>query len=608
MSPAVSLKRIGSSVSYASAALALLHFGVWRYLQMASRVDQIHIDPKGIGALLKDEIIWVPPNQRDYSWKDKHVEALYDDLNLAISKHAAEYFLGTIVAIHGADGKLLVVDGQQRLATAAILLAAIRDSNDDSDNEAGARTFQSAYLLSEHYLGKKSAEPHLHLNERDRDYFFKRVLLPRGDSRRKAVQSGKAFTPGIAVAPSHRLIDKAAKIAAKRIKDIVAGFTGTNRLDKLDEWVEFLRTKAKVIWITVPDESSAYLIFETMNDRGLELSASDLIKNYLFGRAETDNLDTVKHNWSQMLGALDTVAGTEVKDYVRHFWVSRHGIVRSQDLFDAIKDDVKSPTDVLEVSSQLQINAVKYAALLNPTHSIWNRYSRPARQAVATLKMLGLKQTRPLLLAALDKLSAKEMAKLLDMAIIWSVRLLIGGIQGSGPVETSYANAAQRVSDRTYTTATQVRDEMLRVVPRDDRFLLDFAEASVTQASLARYYLAILERRSRGGKGIYYSTDEDINVTLEHVMPEAKSDSWIVAEDKYDEYTNRIGNLALLDATANSTIGSAGWDVKKPVLQAAKIRLTKEIGKSSGWGIPEIEGRQKRLAKLAIQAWPLKTK
>ncbi|MBZ5513046.1 MAG: DUF262 domain-containing HNH endonuclease family protein [Acidobacteriia bacterium] len=571
---------------------------------MAGRIDEINIHPKGIGQLLKDETIWVPPNQRDYSWKDKHVESLYDDLNLAISKHAAEYFLGTIVAIHGADGKVLVVDGQQRLATTLILLAAIRDFHDTSGDANGARLFESTYVLSQHYL-KKLPQPHLYLNERDRDYFLKRVLLPKSDARRKQAKPSKRDS-GIAVAPSHRLIDKAAKIAAKRIQTIIAGFTGTNQADKLDEWVEFLRTKAKVIWITVPDESSAYLIFETMNDRGLELSASDLIKNYLFGRAEADNLDTVKHNWSQMLGALDTVAGTEVKDYVRHFWVSRHGIVRSQELFDAIKNEVKSPTDVLETSAQLQVNAVKYAALLNPTHSTWNRYSRQARKAVATLKMLGIKQTRPLLLTALDTLTPKEMAKLLDMAIIWSVRLLIGGIQGSGPVEAAYANAAQNVSNKTYTTAAQVKDEMMRVVPKDDRFLLDFTEASVTQAALARYYLAILERRLKGSKDIYYSTDEDITVTLEHIMPEARTAKWAhVPEDKYDDHTNRIGNLALLDATANSAIGSEGWDVKKPVLQSAKIRLTKETSKSTAWGISEIDDRQERLAKLAVKAWPL---
>ena len=83
---------------------------------------------------------------------------------------------------------------------------------------------------------------------------------------------------------------------------------------------KFLHKAARDIWVSVPDESSAYTIFETMNDRGLALSATDLIKNYLFGRAGEDKLSTVKHNWSQMMGILDTVSESEIaKTFIRHY-------------------------------------------------------------------------------------------------------------------------------------------------------------------------------------------------------------------------------------------------------------------------------------------------
>jgi len=88
------------------------------------------------------------------------------------------------------------------------------------------------------------------------------------------------------------------------------------------------------------------------------------------------------------------------------------------------------------------------------------------------------------------------------MAISWSVRLLIGGIHGSGTVEIAYANAAQEVSKRTSKTAADVAEQMLRVVPKDDRFMLAFTNASVTQAALARYYLATLEKHQKGKKDL----------------------------------------------------------------------------------------------------------
>src|SRR5215469_11171490 len=101
---------------------------------MESRFDQIEIDQVNIGNALKNRKLWVPSNQRDYSWKDKHVTSLYDDFEEAINKNAHEYFLGSIVVIKGADNKRFVVDGQQRLATSLILLAAIRDFHDQEGN------------------------------------------------------------------------------------------------------------------------------------------------------------------------------------------------------------------------------------------------------------------------------------------------------------------------------------------------------------------------------------------------------------------------------------------------------------------------------------------
>ncbi len=71
----------------------------------------------------------------------------------------------------------------------------------------------------------------------------------------------------------------------------------------LYELAEFLRSKAKVVSMNVPSTANAYVIFEVLNDRGLDLSVLDLVKNHLFGRAGT-RLDEAKHSWSQMVGNL----------------------------------------------------------------------------------------------------------------------------------------------------------------------------------------------------------------------------------------------------------------------------------------------------------------
>src|SRR3954466_7162423 len=89
--------------------------------------SQITYDQIGLGGVLKQNQLIVPINQREYSWTEKQVTQLFQDFAKAISDSESVYFLGTIVTIPRANGTLEVADGQQRLATTAILLSAIRD-------------------------------------------------------------------------------------------------------------------------------------------------------------------------------------------------------------------------------------------------------------------------------------------------------------------------------------------------------------------------------------------------------------------------------------------------------------------------------------------------
>jgi hypothetical protein len=139
-------------VAFSDRVIEVAYGHALRCIPVASQLSKIEIGPEYIGHALRDKHLFVPTNQRDYSWKDEHVHDLYDDLGLAISNHAEEYFLGSIVVIPQAkSGRLMVVDGQQRLATALIFLAAIRDYF-DTVNPDEARKFERAYVLDTPYV------------------------------------------------------------------------------------------------------------------------------------------------------------------------------------------------------------------------------------------------------------------------------------------------------------------------------------------------------------------------------------------------------------------------------------------------------------------------
>jgi len=134
-------------------------------------VSETQIKHEGIARTLGDSRLQVPPYQRSYAWQEEQVSELLSDLEHAIQANQAEYFLGSIVVAHGRD----VVDGQQRLATVSVLMAAIRDHLRLKGDEDRAAWIDTRYLFDIAF-GDMQKYPRLTLNSADHDFFLKRVL------------------------------------------------------------------------------------------------------------------------------------------------------------------------------------------------------------------------------------------------------------------------------------------------------------------------------------------------------------------------------------------------------------------------------------------------
>ncbi len=114
---------------------------------MPTSLERIEIDKETVGHALFEGRLVVPKNQRSYAWEEEHVSDLYKDLAGVISDGDPEYFLGSIVVVRTADNRLEVNDGQQRLATSAILLAAIRDYFHRAGDQRTASLIEERYLF-----------------------------------------------------------------------------------------------------------------------------------------------------------------------------------------------------------------------------------------------------------------------------------------------------------------------------------------------------------------------------------------------------------------------------------------------------------------------------
>jgi hypothetical protein len=367
-------------------------------------MEQIEIERDTLGKVLKDNRLCVPLHQRNYRWEAEQITDLLTDLAGAIAdKQSPEYFLGSIVVVKRSDGQLEVNDGQQRLATTAILLAAIRNYFGQAGDSA-ADIIESQFLAAPDRRTHVST-PKLILNLQDNEFYIKRIL--QSDVKAPITQR------------SHRRIARAAQLAAEHVSAIVAPFSKADGIQQLHNWVDYIEDKARIIKVVVADERTAYVIFETMNDRGLQLTSVDLLKNRLYATAN-GRLPEIMNNWQTMTGVIETLPKPEdaLLDYVRHVWISANGHIRGRFLYDKIKEKITNVQEAITFSGNLAQNAIRYQALLNPVSELWKSYTPAARQQLSLLATYGVKQLRPMLLSALNKFSTPEFVKLLNAAVV----------------------------------------------------------------------------------------------------------------------------------------------------------------------------------------------
>ena len=563
---------------------------------MSTRQAQIRSDLQSVGQILSaDSRYKVPTHQRDFSWTLEEVMQLWDDVIDAIVQDRPEYFLGTVVVQENREEKTrVIIDGQQRLATLTMILASIRTVYKENDDERAEEVYKD-------YLGVRDrrtrvTDPRLSLNEVNEPVFQRLVVENSSDDEIKLTINDKNTTP------SNVLLAKAALYIREVIRQKSAG---SKKYDVfLLELEEFVRDRIILILVAVGDEADAYLIFETLNDRGLELSISDLLKNYIFGRA-ANRLDIVRKQWQEMAVILGTQDQTQ---FLRHYWLSKYGVVRERDLYREMKRLFASQSAVLRLMTELRDAADNYAAISSVDHPTWKEYGTSLRKDLEALQLFGLSQFRPLLLAALDTLKEDEVPKLIHMIVVVSMRYSIIGSLGTGNIEKAYSDAAIGVRDKKAKSAAKIFGFLKGIYPDDSRFEADFAQKEISKAKLARYILAAVANRVQGSKELTILEDEKV-VTLEHIMPKTRSQEWLQTasdEEQYLSYVNRLGNLSLIEREKNRAANASSFQEKKKVaFSRSDILITKNLANYGNWTVTEIDERQSELAKTAVKMWSL---
>jgi hypothetical protein len=348
-------------------------------------------------------------------------------------------------------------------------------------------------------------------------------------------------------------------------------------------------------------------MFETLNDRGLRVSQADLVKNYLFGQSG-NRLAEAQAKWASMIRSLEVVDKEDTAiDYLRLLSTLMNGLTRERQVFERIKPLTNSPPKSITFLDTIDSFSSDYVAMLTPQHFKWEGYPERIRLSVSTLNLLGVTQICHLMLAVAHHFNKHEADKSFRLFVDWIVRMFIAGSGRVGRVEGIYAALAHNIHTKTdIRTAKGLADRMMANIANDWDFEEAFAKAYVSKTKLARYYLSTLERTA-GGKGLPdLVPNEDTNaVNLEHVLPINPTEADFEEFGDASGYASRIGNLVLLNAKINSTVGNDSFEAKRPLLGASPFLLTKEVAACEKWGVTEIDRRQAKLAKLAVKTWSM---
>lgn len=524
----------------------------------------------GVGELISQRKLFrVPHHQRSYAWGKDAVDAFLLDIEVALENGAGDYFIGLIVIQASETGEWVLLDGQQRLTTVSLIYGAIRQWFDESGLAADAQQIHHDFLGVRRLGGSMSSR--MLLNDENQPVFEIAATKPGSD--RYLIAETEALVKG----GSNKLLVSAAIACRKWVSALAQGTGGdkTDRATRVYELARFLESKLKVVAVEVSSDIDAYILFESLNDRGVALSALDLLKNHIFSRSPVEI-----ENWNILM---EILGDENPEDFLKVFWTSRYGVIQKSQVFKAIKAKYDSPEQVAALLNEMKYDANILAALSDDDHLIWGSYDPDIRDQVYLLRTLESKQSRPLIIAILRELHDRTLISnclhLIGTAI---VRFQVVGKGRTGVVEKVFGRLCEITSRGDLNNAETFSGFISELLLSDDVFTESFSQHQDRKYSRVAYLLAaVAAKRLKQDQNPLPSEIRNIYDTcrLAVVFPEGGE------IDK--SQANRIGNYQLVDKGASGKVRYFALARPLDMVDAGR----------------EIEGRSRDIAPTAVKVW-----
>lgn len=555
---------------------------------------------RSVGELLKTHYYHIPRFQRPYSWESDNVEEFWSD---AVVQNTGEYFIGSIVVFKKNDVDKGIVDGQQRLTTIMIILAAIRELykrlgevgkaqgiqgyiervNIDNEKLFVIQTESSFPYFQDHILSSEASQT-------EPDIGFEELRIK---------QAFELITSKLIADLDVNLKSELSEEVKKRV---VAALTVIR--DKV--------TALKLIFIEVDNEDDAYLIFETLNTRGKDLRTGDLVKNYITKnlRLKNSQLDVAKEKWNKMISNIEEAGSNiDLDEFIHHYWLSRYEYIPAKNLFKVFRKTIPD-SECRSLLDDLLRDSKTYSHIFDVESRDWTKNERAVKDSLLALSIFRVKQHAPFVLAILRDYfkqgsGIKEVRNALRM--IESFHFIFTAItaqRSGGSLAKWYSKAAKDYTNATnkatkQNVITELRKKLKSVLPSEDEFALSFSALIFTDEEtkhkkLIQYFLGNLVANVSVGVPVDLS-----RMTIEHIAPQRPpaQSTWKVSTSR----VGLIGNLIYVSEALNDRLGTRPYGDKKALLVSSAVPMDNYIKKhdSSDWTDNDIELRTKELSRLA---------
>ncbi|MBX0680949.1 DUF262 domain-containing protein [Campylobacter jejuni] len=534
----------------------------------------------------KDRTYSVPKYQRNYSWDEDQWEDLWSDIE-DLEKSNYPHFMGSIVLQETKDVKNIdIIDGQQRLSTLSIFIAAVivyiddlvKKDKDKINNEKRKEIFNKKYLGYESSTTLKIV-PKLTLNKTNNNFFTTYIINQNIPDKPTLADADK----------SNLLLHKAFDFFQKKIKEKFQEEDGK----KIAEYVKMIGEQLKFIVIIVQNELDAYVLFQTLNARGAELTAADLLKNYFLSLLKNDSeaLEQANSIWEDINNKIST---EKIPDFLRSVVNFQTDLVTKNRLFKEVRKNIKTSEEAFSFISKLHNLSSLYLALQNSNHNSWNEFSqKDAKYYINILELLRFKSSLPLLLIAKEKIiNDQEFTKILKACAVLSIRYSISKTR-TNKLESNYNKIACNIFYDKYKNANEIIKALKLIDIDDNDFKKSFSIYSKKATSgndekIVKFLLFNIERHLSGG-----ICDEQI-ATIEHILPSSLN----------DEKVHKLGNYILLEAKYNQQLKNKNFKEKIDIYSKSNFKLAQYVAENfKTWDTKSIDQYQNFLAKQALALW-----